>query len=163
MKAILSDDRTYRYVLSRALEGGRGILVFVMLNPSTADEESDDPTIRRCVEFARRWDYTELRVVNLYAYRTAYPAKLWETMPTKRDGPENASWQLRMLAVSDLVVCAWGAAVGRDPVIVREFLGRARQAGKVLWHLGLTKAGHPRHPLYVAGHTALERYEPAGV
>jgi hypothetical protein len=120
--------------------------LFVMLNPSTADGEVDDPTIRRCVGFAQTWGYGALEVVNLYAYRTTLPVELGA--PADPVGPLNDSRILEADRSCDLVVCAWGnnsMAVRRAPAVLELFRG----AGTPLRCLGLTKSGQPRHPLYL--------------
>lgn len=147
MSAILSDDRVYRYLLTRdvaTLRSRHGTVTFVMLNPSTADEEENDPTIRRCMGFARDWLFETLQVVNLYAYRATYPRELvGATIDVV--GPANDSHIASAIAGSDLVMCAWGAGAS----------GNANRIGKVLGmipaphSLGVTAWGFPRHPLYV--------------
>ncbi len=139
--ATISDCRCYRYALGRRWADGPAVL-FVMLNPSTADASRDDPTIRRCIGFARAWGFGSLLVGNLFAYRATAP----DEMRAAADpiGPDNDEWLSRLIGRSGLVVAAWGAHgghLGRD---------RAVRALRREWvHLGLTKGGHPRHPLYV--------------
>lgn len=124
-----------------------------MLNPNNADAIRDDPTIRRCIGFARRWGFGSVDVVNLFAYRTVDPRRLARL----RDpiGPENDRHLARALRDADLVVCAWGATP----------LAHARAAGlrKLLARratlcLGRTKRGAPRHPLYLRADTALRPF-----
>jgi hypothetical protein len=113
-----------------------------MLNPATADEINDDPTIRRCLGFARSWGFGALAVGNLFAFRTPSPALL-RSAP-EPIGEKNDEWLVRLRAESDLAVAAWGDH-GR-------FLRRGaavRAALPALHHLGLTKLGEPRHPLYL--------------
>ena len=76
--AILSDDRQFRYVLSRVWDEEKPTVMFIGLNPSTADECEDDPTIQKCIKFAQSWDYGGLYMLNLFAYRTTNPRVLWE-------------------------------------------------------------------------------------
>ena len=110
--ADLSDDGIYRYVLGREWDSEGAVLGFVMLNPSTADAEADDPTIRRCVGFAKRIGYGGIRVVNIYAYRTSSPLVLMKAGTDGTDivGPEND------LAISDAahychrMVAGWGGS-----------------------------------------------------
>lgn len=148
--AIFSPCGLYRYWLYRRLErGGRKRVLFVMLNPSTADEEVDDPTIRRCLGFARREHATELEVVNLYALRTPHPVVLrGHPAPV---GPDNDQHLRSALRGNDLVIVAWGADEGpirgRSSVVA----DLALDEGRALWCLGITKSGAPRHPLYVRG------------
>lgn len=144
--AALSDCGAYRYRLIRHW-GMDMPLPFIMLNPSTADATVDDPTIRRCVGFARTLGYGGIGVWNLYAYRATKPADLW----TADDpvGPENDRRLRNVLRWAHLqgvpVVAAWGAHA--KPARVREVL--AMEGAGNLRCLGLTKAGAPRHPLYV--------------
>lgn len=139
--AILSPDGTYRYRLTRRWGLGPGVL-FVMLNPSTADAERDDPTIRRCFRFARDWGYDGLTVCNLFAYRVTDPKRL--PADDSAVGPSNNTWLTREAASADLTIAAWGAhpAARRRSAVVMNLLGP-------LHVLGLTKRGDPRHPLYM--------------
>jgi hypothetical protein len=148
--AYLSPCRTWRYSLTRDVAPltGEGTVVFVGLNPSTADETQDDPTIRRCVGFAQRWGYARLKMLNLYAYRATDPREL----RTAADpvGPDNDHVLSVVFGGCDLIVAAWG--VGAAP---------ARVAAIMDWPLrprvclGLTKDGAPRHPLYARGDSRL--------
>jgi hypothetical protein len=146
--AGLSDCGRYRYWLRRSWKTGGGgrVVCFVMLNPSTADHEADDPTVRRCMAFTRSWGFSALSVRNLFALRATDPAELLEA-----DDPVGPSGDAELAAAgaADLVVAAWGASVpfGREARAL-EIL-----AGVPLHCLGLTKSGAPRHPLYVRGDT----------
>lgn len=140
-------DRRYRYELIRVLEGlfrhPRTVL-FVMLNPSTADETTNDPTIRRCIVFARAWGFRELRVANLFAMRATDPRELRKAADPV--GPGNDEALAREIAGADLVVAAWG--------VHGTFRDRDRQVvaahPETRWTcVGTTRDGHPRHPLYV--------------
>ena len=123
-----------------------------MLNPSTADAEIDDPTIRRCMAFARSWGFSCLSVRNLYALRATDPARL----EAERDpvGGERGDAELAAATIADLVVVAWGANASpwRERKAV-ELLSGAR-----LMCLGKTKSGHPRHPLYVRADQSLTEW-----
>lgn len=149
--AVLSPDGVYRYSLVRWWSDG-GVVRWVMLNPSTADAELDDPTIRRCIGFAKAWGYGAINVVNLYALRSADPSALaGHPDPV---GPENDRYVRGrdQLLVRELVVCAWGA----HPMAARraaDTLRLIREWGAEPHHLGLTKAGAPRHPLYLPSST----------
>jgi len=135
--ATFSRDRRYRYRLWRRWDRARPVVAFVMLNPSTADARRDDPTIRRCIGFARRWGYGGIEVVNLFAYRSTDPRLLRRLRdPVGRDNHRHIRRALRKAA---LVIVGWGAWTVRSPL---EDLGRARC-------LGLTSGGQPRHPLYL--------------
>lgn len=146
--AELSPCRTYRYALWR--EWGdlvdtrhKGYVMFVGLNPSTADESNDDPTIRRCIGFAQAWGYRALCMTNLFAYRATSPAD----MLAQEDpiGPENDAHLVRLASNALLVVAAWGTD--------GKHLKRNADVKKLLpdMHcLHLTKDGHPGHPLYLS-------------
>lgn len=124
-----------------------------MLNPSTADHRRDDPTIRRCMGFARAWGYSILEVRNLFAWRATDPRELL-TAPDPT-GSRRGDRELRAVLDADLVVAAWGAWVpyARD----RDAL--ALLAGRRLMCLGQTRNCRPRHPLYVGGSTRLEVFD----
>ncbi len=146
--AELSDCERYRYRLSRTWGIGER-MAWVMLNPSTADASVDDPTIRRCMSFARREGYNGIEVVNLFAYRSPNPSDLYDSAAAGIDvvGPDNhRHWDA---VLSDhgigMVVAAWGANIfarlAKSP-LQEWFTGG--------WFcLGTTKIGAPRHPLYV--------------
>lgn len=142
-KVYISDCGRYRYSLQRDISGGGdGTVTFVMLNPSTADAEQDDPTIRRCISFAHKWAFARLKVVNLYALRATNPRELW--LADDPVGPENDHVMNVVFGGSDLIVAAWGAQAKYDRVFeVMTWPIRPRDC------LGLTKDGAPRHPLYV--------------
>lgn len=154
MTALFSPCRTWRYSLTRDVGLiGSGTVTFVMLNPSTADEEQDDPTIRRCIRFAREWGYARLAVVNLYGLRATDPREI----NTAEDpiGPDNDRVLGTVFGRSDLIVAAWGvhAAPERVAAVMGWPLGPR-------FCLGLTKGGAPRHPLYVRADTRLVPYPP---
>jgi hypothetical protein len=145
-KAILSDDGLYRYWLSRRWSEGP-VVTFVMLNPSTADASTDDPTIRRCIGFSKAHGAGGLDVVNLYALRSTDPKALWTVSDPV--GPMNdAHLRLAAMLAGDNewpIIAAWGANAKADRVAqVRRIEGMDR-----LTALGVTKDGAPRHPLYL--------------
>jgi hypothetical protein len=142
-RAYISDDGLYRYSLDRQLvDDGEWTCTFVMLNPSTADAEQDDPTIRRCIRFAREWGYGRLKVVNLYALRATDPKQLW--LADDPVGPENDHVLSLAFGGSDLTIAAWGVHAKLERVAeIMAWPIRPRLC------LGVTKDGHPRHPLYV--------------
>jgi hypothetical protein len=121
-----------------------------MLNPSTADTNTDDPTIRRCVGFARGWGYGGILVVNLFALRATNPRQLRShTNPVGRGNDRRIAAAVTEM---DLVVCAWGShplAARRAETVLR-ILRRFRACPEIRC-LGITKDGAPRHPLYVKG------------
>ena len=131
----------YRFALWRRWDSGPQVL-FVMLNPSTADETTDDPTIRRCIGFARAWGFGSLAVGNLFAFRTPKPGVLRTCV--EPIGVGNDDWLLRLQADSALTVAAWGNH--------GDFLDRSNSVRSILPDphvLRLTKRGEPQHPLYV--------------
>ncbi|SFI15082.1 DUF1643 domain-containing protein [Albimonas pacifica] len=147
--AVISDCGLYRYRLWRRWGAGP-TCVFIMLNPSTADAKQDDPTIRRCIGFAKREGCGGLVVANLFAYRATSP----KDMKAASDpvGPKNDE-HLRWCAdlATGPVIAGWGthgSFMGRAAVVRRMLSGR-------ISHLGLTAAGEPRHPLYLKGDAIL--------
>lgn len=140
--AVFSKCDRYRYVLRRVWNSRKPTVMFVGLNPSTADAQKDDATIRRCVRFARDWGYGALVMTNLFAYRATRP----HVLPRVADpvGPRNNWWLSTLRNRADLIVIAWGtrgALLERD----RAVLGKLG----AVHCLGLTKGGHPKHPLYL--------------
>ena len=153
--AVISEDGKYRYHLRRQLPNlGSRVATFIMLNPSTADHFVDDPTIRKCLGFCRRWGCGELQVVNLFGMRATDPADMRRADDPV--GPDNREWVLRAVEATlsiyepanrGLVVCAWGTHgfyLGQN----RTLLGWIEDICEPV-ALGLTRDGHPRHPLYV--------------
>ncbi len=145
--ALFDRTRRYRYRLWRRWGAGRPV-VFVMLNPSTADAERDDPTIRRCAGFARAWGFGGMTVVNLFALRATDPARLRRARdPVGRDNDHHIA---AAADVASLVVVAWGvhgALDRRDRAVLALLAGRRPRC------LGTTRGGHPRHPLYLPSAT----------
>lgn len=150
--ATLSDCGRYRYQLWRAWGDGPSC-VFVMLNPSTADAEKDDPTIRRCIGFAKREGCGSLNVVNLFAFRATKPKDMMAAADPI--GPENDEVIAAALRDPGAVkIAAWGTKGA--------FMGRGAQV-RAKWRgslkcLGQTKDGHPLHPLYVPADKPLEAF-----
>ena len=139
--AEISECGRYRYKLWRRWGDG-GLLALVGLNPSTADATQDDPTIRRCVAFAKSWGYGSLMMVNLFAFRATLPAQMKNAADPV--GPLNDARLLEVALSASLTVAAWGAHGA--------YLGRGAQVRALLprlHYLRLTKAGHPGHPLYL--------------
>jgi hypothetical protein len=146
--ATLSPCGLYRYELGRrwADEGLR--VLWVMLNPSTADANIDDPTIRRVIDFSQRLGFSALTVVNLYAFRATDPREL--NRASDPLGPKNYDYLLANAYLADKIICAWGNPGGRGKPIALECLP--------LWCMGMTKMGAPKHPLYLPAETQPERY-----
>ncbi|HKN57138.1 MAG TPA: DUF1643 domain-containing protein [Amycolatopsis sp.] len=145
--AVLSDDGVYRYHLSRTWDARSPRLAWLMLNPSTADALVDDPTIRRCMRFARDWMFGGIEVVNLFAYRATKPAEL-ERCPVDVVGPDNYEWIRQTAERCPVFVLAWGAHKQATPLVVGNALAAIGTRSK-LYQLGSTASGAPRHPLYV--------------
>lgn len=136
----------YRYTLRRqaAIQGGR--LLWVMLNPSTADEFADDPTIRRCIRFTRDLGFSQMRVVNLYALRATNPKDLWSADDPV--GPENDTTIATEALLADMVICAWGGNARADRV--QHVLDVLSHNGvRHLHALKINADGSPSHPLYL--------------
>jgi hypothetical protein len=147
--AVISACGRYRYLLTRRVGPGPRTATFLMLNPSTADATNDDPTIRRCLGFARRWGCKRLVVLNLFAVRATDPADMKRADDPV--GPENPEWFDRTLRalVDGPVVCAWGvhgAHLGRDQAVLGWLDGYDIKP----LALGITREGHPKHPLYLS-------------
>jgi len=149
--AIFDRCSRYRYALWRAWSADYPRVAFILLNPSTADEQWNDPTIRRCMGFARAWEFGAVEVVNLFAYR-ATEAK----MLLKIDDPvgeENDRFLLQAVERCSTVVVGWGTRgtlLGRDRQVISQLSGR-----NDVYCLGTTSGGQPRHPLYVKGDAIL--------
>lgn len=161
--AMLSPCGRYRYTLTRQWDAlfadTRHRVLFVMCNPSTADAEQDDRTIRRCIGYARSWSYTSLEVVNLFAWRATDPDDLVAAAARGEDivGPENDRHISDALKRCQIVVAAWGraggtfelAGVGGPRWRYREVLALIRARFLQPRCLRLTTEGHPSHPLYL--------------
>jgi hypothetical protein len=162
--AAFSPDRAYRYALTRRWAADGKITVFVMLNPSTANETKNDPTIRRCIRFARRWGSAGLLVVNAFALRSTNPAALLDHPDPV--GPDNDRVIAAALAAEPVehVVAAWGtdrrvaARLGLD-ARAEQLAALLQPLGLPLMCLGTTQAGNPKHPLYLPGSTQLIPFE----
>lgn len=144
--ALYSDDERYRFLLTRVWDADGRRALFVMLNPSTATEYQNDPTVERCERRARVLGYGAFRVCNIFAWRDTDPKKMRAAEEPVGDYNDQAIRDSALWA--DTIVCAWGthgAHLNRGPQV--ESLLRA--TGLPLYHLGLSAAGHPKHPLYI--------------
>lgn len=156
--AVVSDCGRYRYALTRRWASGP-MALFIMLNPSTADAEVDDPTIRRCIGFAKREGCGALRVENLFAWRATKPDEMFAQADNVIGATDTAIREAAR-AADGPIIAAWGGdrrAEGRARVVT-ELLDKL---GVEVLCLGATKAGAPRHPLYVrrgAGLIDFSRY-----
>ncbi len=152
--ALYSKCEQYRYRLRRHWEDGKRI-AFLMLNPSTATELKNDPTVERCERRALNLGYGGFEVINIFALRSTDPKGLYSS-----DDPIGALNDQAILdAVNncDDVLCAWGnhGALGARGHIVRQIISTA---DRPLLHLGITKIGQPKHPLYVSYATQPEAF-----
>ncbi len=138
--AIISECENYRYRLWRVWDNAHPRVLFIMLNPSTADASEDDPTIRRCIGFAKSWGYGGLMVGNLFAFRTPYPKELKTVVSHKTY--INSIHIEAMMSECDVTICAWGNPPIQAPRY--PFMNK-----KVLHCLALTNSNNPRHPLYL--------------
>jgi len=136
----------YRYHLWRQWDAQRPRVTFVLLNPSTADASHNDPTIRRCIDFAREWGFGCLSVVNLYAWRSPSPQNL--TRVADPVGPENDAYLSAAAAQSACLIAAWGR-FGRYSERDREVMELLIAYASRLFCLSLNQDGSPKHPLYI--------------
>jgi len=157
--ALISDCGEYRYWLTREFENELNFIpcgvVFIMLNPSTADADKDDATIRRCISFAKGFGFNSLVVVNAYGYRATKPVDLWKV--SEPVGPDNDEWIKRIVSDHETVIVAWGgnAKINRIKHVHRLL----KQTPTKIMCLGTTKNGDPRHPLYVKSSQILTPWE----
>ncbi len=139
--AILSRDDKYRYQLSRIWDEDRPKILFIMLNPSTADADADDPTIRRVVNFAKSWGYGGIFVGNLYAFRSTDPKGLrYADNPI---GEDNIRHIQGLIGLTDRVIYAWGNNQ-REPEWLCDLVHTP-------YCIDISKKGIPKHPLYLKG------------
>lgn len=140
--AAFSQDKIYRYALWRIWDQDREQVLFIGLNPSTADERQDDPTIRRCIGFASAWGYGGMWITNLFALRTPSPKIIRQAADPV--GPENDIWLFSLVESFSRVIACWGNCGGylqRDKTIAAQF--------PQIYSLAVTKLGFPAHPLYL--------------
>ncbi len=155
--AIFDSTGHYRYRLGRRWRSGDRKIAFVMLNPSRADATYDDPTLRACIQFAQRWRFAALSVVNLFGYRTPHPSELKQAQDPV--GPDNDTHVLKAVIEVEKVVVAWGnegKLLERD----RAMLSLLTRYQHKLYCLQRNRSGQPRHPLYVPRSLPLQKFEP---
>jgi len=149
--ATFSSCRTYRYSLSRVWDKKKKYVLFIGLNPSTANEEADDPTIRRCVNYAKDWGYGGFMMVNLFAYRTTLPSNLKKVKYPI--GSKNDKYIVILSKKAVITVAAWGNngnLYSRDKQVINLVSS--------LMCLKITKSGQPAHPLYLKNDLKLINY-----
>lgn len=145
-EAVYSPCAAYRYLLTRVWAPDAERALFIMLNPSTATELQNDPTVERCERRARALGFGGFRVCNIFALRATDPRALRQVADPV--GPLNDAAILGSVGWGARIVCGWGthgALLGRGTQVEAALRG----SGADLWHLGLTKAGAPKHPLYI--------------
>ena len=144
--AVYSDCENYRYSLTRVWNPDAGRVLFVMLNPSKATEIENDPTVERCERRARALGFGGFRVTNIFAWRETSPKLMRQAQAPI--GPDNDLILKESILWAEQVIAAWGthgAHLGRGPEVQDLLLGSDRP----VYHLGLSKDGHPKHPLYI--------------
>lgn len=158
--AFISKCKKYRYGLWRQWDTKKASVAFFMLNPSTADGEQDDPTIRKCMTYAYGWGYGGLYVVNLSPYRATDPKEL-----SKVEVPdsiiENNVIHIRSLEPAvNTFICSWGANKVPEKVrqSIKDVILELQEKGK-LYKLGLNKNGTPKHPLYLSNKLLPTKFE----
>jgi hypothetical protein len=142
--AQFSNDRKYRYALWRTWDESESHVMFIGLNPSIADETKDDPTIRRCIGFAKQWEFGGIYMLNIFAYRATNPKNLMKA--EKPIGPDNNEYLKMYYNQPGLNIACWGAW--------GKFMNRGKQVINLLGVmnlscLGMTLSGQPKHPLYL--------------
>jgi hypothetical protein len=156
--ALFSDCRQWRYALLRIWDASKPMACFIGLNPSTADEQQDDPTIRKCIGFARLWGNGGIVMLNLYAWRETVPKKMFDREAAGIDiiGDGNNFAHLMRMAHSgtNVVVAAWGKNGGP-----RGFEAIKMLAPEGLCYFKLNKDGSPQHPLYMPYSQKLSKFE----
>jgi hypothetical protein len=144
--AVYSDCENYRYALTRSWDADAERVLFVMLNPSKATEVQNDPTVERCERRARALGFGAFRVTNIFAWRETNPQLMRKAAAPI--GPNNDQLLLEAAGWADQIIAAWGAHgahLDRGPAVA-DLLW---ESGKPIFNLGLTKHGHPKHPLYI--------------
>lgn len=154
--AIYSECEIYRYALTRVWDNSAAKVLFIMLNPSKATERQNDPTIERCERRARALGYGGFRAVNIFALRETDPKKMRKHKAPA--GPDNDRVVTDSCLWADDIIAAWGAH-GDHLERGFEMKDVLKATGQTIKCLGVTKAGHPRHPLYIAYATQPEIWQ----
>lgn len=156
-KALIDETGMYRYTLYREWDSRLGRVAFIMLNPSTADGHQDDPTIKRVIGFARSWGYGSTVAVNLFAYRATKPEELKWVRRKTAIGNYNLEHVCTELDKANLIVAAWGENVKIHNRHLDEEVVLICNSYPVKC-LGVTREGHPYHPLFRPSNTELIDY-----
>lgn len=142
--ATLSNDRKYRFELHRIFDTSKPLVAFVGLNPSTADEDIDDPTITKCINYAKKWGYGGFHFVNLFSFRATDPKEMMNA--TEPIGIDNDNYLKSVFQKVEKVVCCWGE--------LGTYKDRGNEVLKLInnpYYLKMNKNGQPAHPLYLRG------------
>ena len=165
--ALLSDCRQYRYTLERVWDDRGNRVLWVMLNPSTADENIDDATIRRCIGFSQSWGLGGLVVANLFAVRSTDPRGV--LLADDPVGPENDEVLRKAASECISIVCAWGGSLAQHHLFqareravcnILAGLDSGWPGKRVLCCLGTNADGTPKHPVRLASDTPLQPFAP---
>jgi hypothetical protein len=155
--AVIDPSGKYRYYLRRVWDIRLNVhCTFVMLNPSTADADYNDPTIKKCIRLATGWGCGGISVINVFAFRATYPTALLEAEDP--EGPDNRRWTIAALDRADIIVAAWGNAAPCIPGDGFEHMIQTL-AGRNIYCLEKNASGQPKHPLYVKDDTKLKSYQ----
>lgn len=151
--AVFSEDRKHRYVLIREWDLNKPSLMVVSLNPSTADEKKNDPTVRRCIGFAKKWGFGKLIMTNIFAFRATLPEDLFNSK--NPIGNKNDYWLKKLSKKADKIVLAYGNH--------GKFKNRHNEILKIIdgpYCIKKSKTGMPMHPLYLKYTKKPIRYYP---
>lgn len=153
-------DHTHRLFLTRLWEPDNSKILFIGLNPSTADEKEDDNTVTRLINFSKSWGFGGFYLTNLYTYISSDPDVMIDYYHGLKNTEFKALHRTNMKIIDEkalicsMIVFCWGATVGHDDIAASQISRRHKQARC----FGHTKDGHPKHPLYLPSHTQLTMY-----
>lgn len=153
--AIFDVTKQYRYSLWRIWDESKPKITYIMLNGSTADAENDDPTLRRCIGYAKAWGYGSLEIVNLFGYWTPLPSELKKSYDPV--GPENDIYITKSVKDAEKVLVAWGSH-GKFKRQNKHVLDLLEELCIEPFCLGVSKDGNPKHPLYLKADLQPVRY-----
>lgn len=158
--AKFNEDRTHRFFLSRLWDNAHSKILFIGINPSTADETEDDHTVTRLIKFSQSWGFGGFTIVNLYSFITPEPddmKKFYMGLSKHQlnlHNKENLNEILRRARICSMVVFCWGANADLDDIMAYKLVRTFKDA----YCFGHTKDGHPKHPLFLASHTQLIKF-----
>lgn len=164
-RARISECGKYRFALTREWDNSKPSVMFLMLNPSTADADIDDPTIRRCMAFAKAWGYGSIYVGNLFPFRATDPQELLKEYYIRPHDHRNNQWLSAMASSCSEIICAWG----NWPILERLYSKKQIEIYEPLHlkgffeklrYLELSKDNTPKHPLYLRGSLTPKEFEP---